>query len=154
MKYSLLLLLLSVCGSAVSAELLLEKGERHIFFARPDNFSQAFYSAIAIRSDGDLFVEGIQGGWHGKEYARFTGMGIGGKSKNKWFVEYVISVVYLTESTLTDQGGDYQALLTAGIGYKVNNFSLVLRFRHFSNGNTQDDNYGRDFWAIGPNVKF
>lgn len=149
------LVLLSSYDDAQAAELIFEHGERTAFLASADNFSSATYSAVALRIGDPYFVEFIQAGWRGKEFDRFIGVGVGYKTQGKWFVEGVISAVHLAEDKLADQDGPWLALLTAGMGYRFDeDFSLTLRMRHISNGNTQANNAGRDFIVIGPSVTF
>lgn len=152
MKILLLLLLLPF--NVLGAELIIEKGQSTVWFADPKYYTPASYGAVAVRSEGNLFIEAIQGGWSGVNNSRFIGLSIGGRSKDKFFAEWAVGRVHLLKPETTQLDGPEQFLLTLGIGGKFDNLFITARLRHFSNGNVKGSNHGFEVLAGSIGIEF
>ena len=142
MKYILLLLL---PFNVFALELGLEHGSTTSFAATPKYYVPAKYSAVTFRSSGLYFIEGLFGNWYGETYGEFYGASFGAKSKGVYFAEGTLGIVRLHNYKTNNLDGNKQFTYTVGIGRKFDNLSVCVKFRHFSNGNTQGKNWGMDF---------
>jgi hypothetical protein len=150
MKYLLLLLSFNVYG----AEFIIEQGESTVWFANPNYYTEAKYGALALRTEGQLYLEAIQGGWRGENSSRFAGGSLGVKSSGKYFAEASLGVVRLIKPKTSQLSGRYQFLVSAGIGLIADNLIFYGKLRHFSNGGTVNNNIGFDVALIGVGVVF
>lgn len=137
-----ILLLLLLPFNVFAAELIIEHGKATVWFSDPKYYTPASYSAVIIRTEGDLFAEAIQGNWEGVNNSLFYGLGVGGRSSGKFFAEWGLGRVKLLKPQTTQLDGDGQFLVTLGIGGRFDNLFATVRLRHFSNANTQGKNHG------------
>ena len=151
MKILLLLLLPFNC---FAAELVLEQGKSTVWFSGSNAYTSAAYSAIAIRSEGNQFVEVIQGGWSGVNNSRFAGLSLGVRSKGKYYAELGLGGAYLIHPHTTQLDGKKQFLISVGIGGRFDNLFFTLRLRHFSNAETQGKNHGFEVLVSSLGVVF
>lgn len=126
----------------------MEKGETTSILARPQHTKPAKYSAIAVRTDREVFLEGILGGW---DYGRLVGLSVGRRFQS---TEFSIGRVYLLNPQPSQLRGRHQFLLSAGIVKRFKNYSIGLRCKHVSNGHREPTNKGVDFWAFGISSHF
>lgn len=150
MKYLLLLLSFNVYG----AELIIEQGESTVWFANPNYYTEAKYGALALRTEGRLYLEAIQGGWRGENSSRFAGGSLGVKSSGKYFAEASLGGVRLIKPQTSQLDGKYQFLVSVGLGVRFDDLLLYGKLRHFSNGNTLGRNRGFDVLLGGLGVRF
>ncbi len=151
MKY-LLLLLLSF--NVYGAEFIIEQGKSTVWLANPNYYTEARYGALALRTEGSVYLEAIQGGWRGENNSRFAGGSLGFKSSGKYFVEASIGGVRLIKPQTSQLDGKYQFLVSAGLGFMMDDLIIYGKLRHFSNGNTLGRNRGFDVKLLGIGVRF
>jgi len=149
---SLLLLLLSF--NAYGAEFIIEQGNSDTWFANPNYYTDNKYTAIAIRTEGAVFYEAIQGSWMGESNARFFGGSVGVKSSGKFFAEASLGGVKLVRPKTNQLDGKYQFLISTGLGYRIDEAFVYAKLRHLSNAGTLGNNRGMDFRLIGIGVAF
>lgn len=151
----IILLLLPVNVFAVG----LEQGQSTNLIANPNYYTESKYSALTIRTSGNVFLEGIVGSWYGETSSRFYGLSVGYRSPKRAFYEMTVGGVHLVEYYGDQLDGENQFNLSVGVGYRFDNLSVSVKCRHFSNGayffgGDNEKNHGMDFMVVGVGVNF
>lgn len=129
-------------GVTYAWEVGLEEGRSASFMANPKYYTSSKYTAATLREGP---VEVIQGGWVGESYGRFIGISGAYRSPENLFLDLSFGGVYLIDYSGDQLDGNKQFTFSIGIGQKVDNVSVMVKVRHFSNGNSQGSNWGQDF---------
>lgn len=132
-------------------EFVIESGQSTSVFVDPHYYAPAVYSAIAYRTRN---FEYIIGGWRGDNHSRFAAISMYHRTKGDYFAELGLGGVRLLEPDTTQLDGNYQFLITVGIGARVDNLFLGLRLRHFSNAGTLGKNRGFEVMPLSVGVTF
>ena len=142
-KLSSFLLSFSVISFPVGAwEIGLEQGQSNSYLANPEYYTESKYSAVTLRKD---HVELIQGSWYGESYGRFVGVSGAYRTSGKTFFDGSFGVVKLIDHQTEQLDGNKQFTFSIGVGRRFDDLSVSVKFRHFSNGNTEGKNWGQDF---------
>lgn len=120
----------------------MEQGESTSFIANPKYYTSSKYTAVTLRK-GPIGV--IQGGWVGESYGEFYGLSGVYRTSGKSFFDGSIGLVHMTHYYGNQLDGDTQFTYTIGIGRRFDDLSVMVKVRHFSNGNSQGFNWGQDF---------
>ena len=135
-------------------ELQIEQGQSTNLIANPNYYTESNYSALTLRTSGDVFLEGIVGSWYGESSSRFYGLSAGYRSPKRAFYEMTVGRVRLVEYSGLQLDGENQFNLSLGVGYRFDNLSVTYKVRHFSNGNTQRANWGMEFKILSIGAEF
>jgi len=147
----LLSIFFSITSPAGGTEIGLEQGQANSFLANPKYFTESKYSAVTVRY---RFLEVIQGGWVGESSGRFIGLSGAYRSPQKTFFDGTFGVVRLLNYQGRQLDGNKQFNFSLGIGRKFGDLSVMVKFRHFSNGNSKGTNWGQDFILLNGIIKF
>ncbi|MGW8145069.1 MAG: acyloxyacyl hydrolase [Anaerolineales bacterium] len=123
----------------------MEQGQSNSFLANPKYYTSSKYSAVTLRHK---YLEVIQGGWVGETYGRFIGVSGVYQTSGRTFFDGSFGGVYLRDYSGNQLDGDWQYTFSLGIGKKFDDLSVILKFRHFSNGKQSGDNWGQDFMLV------
>ena len=144
MKYLLFL----VSFNVYALELGLEQGSTAQYFS--GGYTSGSYNAFSLRSG---YFELVQGGWHGQTRGRFKSLGASIRSSEPWFAEVGLGLAYV-ETTSKQLDGHGQFLTTLGVGRRIDNLTVSVKFRHISNAGTQGRNVGMDFKLASIEIAF
>lgn len=131
-------------------EVGLESGKLNSFLANPKYFTSSKYSAVTLRHK---YVELIQGGWVGESAGRFIGLSGAYRSSGRTLFDGSFGVVRLLNYQGNQLDGNKQFNFSLGIGRRFDDLSVMVKFRHSSNGSkflngNNGKNRGMDFKMI------
>jgi hypothetical protein len=150
---SLLIIILGGKGlllpvNCYALELDLEQGSTAQYFS--GGYTSGNYNAFSLRYG---YFELVQGGWYGQTRGRFTSLGASIRSSGPWFAEAGLGLAYV-ETTSKQLDGHGQFLTTLGVGRRIDNLTVSVKFRHLSNADTQGRNLGMDFELLSIGAAF